>query len=257
MADHSENPDASDDDSPFRSRPPLETAAAIEILRGSEIKILGQMPYSSNATFLVDLVGTNSEVRAQGIYKPERGEQPLWDFPGSLYRREIAAFLLSDALGWGHVPPTVECDGPAGVGSLQLFVPAIFDEHYFTLLERPELHPMFKEIAAFDIVANNTDRKSGHVLLDENNEIWAIDNSLCFHQEFKVRTVIWDFTGDDLSSEVEDGLTDLLDSGLPDELAAMLDPFERDAVVSRARMLLTARQYPGDPTGRRWPWPMV
>ena len=254
MADH-DDPSA-DDDSPFRPRPPLETNEALEILRSGEIEVLGRMPYSSNATFLVDLE-VDGSVPAQAIYKPERGEQPLWDFPGSLYRREVAAFLLSETLGWGHVPPTVVVDGPAGIGSLQLFVPAIFDEHYFTLLEREELHQAFKEIGAFDLVANNTDRKSGHVLIDQDDELWAIDNSLCFHQEFKVRTVIWDFAGDDLSLEVEEGLTNLLDTGVPDDLGALLDPFERDAVLGRARMLLTSRKYPDDPTGRRWPWPMV
>lgn len=244
------------DDNPFRSRAPIETKAAIEILGTGEIDVLGQMPYSSNATFLVDLTIDDS-VPAQAIYKPERGERPLWDFPGSLYRREVAAFLLSEHLGWGHVPPTVEIDGPAGIGSLQLFVPAVFEEHYFTLLDREEHHQAFKEIAAFDLVANNTDRKAGHVLLGEDGELWAIDNSLCFHYEFKVRTVIWDFAGDDLSPAVEDGLTKLLDTGVPDDLAELLDAFERDALLTRARTLLLAREYPDDPSGRRWPWPMI
>lgn len=254
MADHDDSPES--DESPFRARPSLSTTDAVDILTKGEIQVLGRMPYSSNATFLVDLM-IGEEVPAQAIYKPERGEQPLWDFPGSLYRREVAAFLLSETLGWGHVPPTVTVDGPLGIGSLQLFVPAIFDEHYFTLLDREELHGAFKEICAFDLVANNTDRKAGHVLIDEDDGLWAIDNSLCFHQEFKVRTVIWDFAGDDLSEAVENGLEQLLDDGLPDALAELLDPFERDAVLTRARMLLMARSYPHDPTGRRWPWPMV
>ncbi len=229
---------------------------ALELLERAELDVRGRMPYSSNATFLVDLV-VDDEVPAQGIYKPERGEQPLWDFPAPLYKREIAAFLLSEELGWGHVPPTISIDGPAGVGSLQLFVPSNFEEHYFTLLDRPEHHQAFKEICAFDLIANNTDRKSGHVLLGDEGELWAIDNSLCFHQEFKVRTVIWDFAGDRLSNDVIDGITSLLDDDLPEPLAALLDPFERDALRARARMLITAGEYPDDPTGRRWPWPMV
>ena len=245
-----------DEESPFRARPPLETPEALDILERGEIEILGRMPYSSNATFLVDLL-IDDDVPAQAIYKPEQGEQPLWDFPGSLYKREIAAFLLSEALGWGHVPPTIPVDGPLGVGSLQLFIPAMFDEHYFTMLDREELHPVFKEICAFDLIANNTDRKSGHVLLGMHGDLWAIDNSLCFHQEFKVRTVIWDFAGDDLSTEVEESIIRLLDTGLPEEFLELLDPFERDAVLGRARMLLQARSYPDDPTGRRWPWPVV
>lgn len=245
-----------EEESPFRSRGPLETDEAIEILRSSEIEILGRMPYSSNATFLVDLI-IEDEVPAQGIYKPERGEQPLWDFPGSLYRREIAAFELSRYLSWGHVPPTVEVDGPAGIGSLQLFVPAVFEAHYFTLLEHEQFHRAFKEIAAFDFVANNTDRKAGHVLLGEDGNLWAIDNSLCFHQEFKLRTVIWDFAGDPLATPVVESLEMLVDNELPSEIAELLDPFERDAITARARTLLQERCYPDDPTGRRWPWPMV
>ncbi len=245
-----------EDESPFRSRDPLTTEAALAILNNAEITVLGRMPYSSNATFLVDLE-LDGEVPAQAIYKPEAGEQPLWDFPGSLYRREVGAFLLSEQLGWGHVPPTVVADGPAGIGSLQLFIPAIFDEHYFTLLEDEQYHEAFKEICAFDFVSNNTDRKGGHILLGEDGELWAIDNGLSFHQEFKLRTVIWDFAGNDLSQAVANGLTGLLETGLSNELKELLDPFERDAVTTRARSMLHAGIYPTDPTGRRYPWPMV
>ncbi len=247
---------SSNEESPFRSRPPLATKDAIELLLSAEIDVLGQMPYSSNATFLVDLL-VDGERPAQAIYKPERGERPLWDFPGSLYKREVAAFLLSDQLGWGHVPPTVIVDGPAGIGSLQLFVPAAFEEHYFTLLEKERFHEDFREICAFDLVSNNTDRKAGHILLGEDGALWAIDNGLSFHHEFKVRTVIWDFAGDPLSQKVSDGLEHLLDTGLTSELADLLDPFERDAVTARARALRLERCYPHDPTGRRYPWPMV
>ena len=245
-----------DSESPFRQRDPLLTEDALSILNAAEIEVLGRMPYSSNATFLVDLE-VDGAIPAQAIYKPEAGEQPLWDFPGSLYRREVGAFLLSEQLGWGHVPPTIVADGPAGIGSLQLFIPAQFDEHYFTLLDDEQYHPGFKEICAFDFVANNTDRKGGHILLGEDGELWAIDNGLSFHQEFKLRTVIWDFAGDDLSQDVTNGLTRLLDDGLGEELAELLTPFERDAAVTRARSMLHAGVYPTDPTGRRYPWRMV
>lgn len=255
MDDSSDTP-PDPEESPFRARPPLATADALDILQKGDIEILGRMPHSSNATFLVD-IALDGEIPAQAIYKPERGEQPLWDFPGSLFLREIAAFQLSELLGWGHVPPTVEVEGPLGIGSLQLFIPSEFEEHYFTILDREEFHADFKEICAFDLVANNTDRKAGHVLLGDDGELWAIDNSLCFHQEFKVRTVIWDFAGDDLSPKVEESLTTLVDDGLPEKFGELLNPFEREAVVGRARMLLLAREYPDDPTGRRWPWPVV
>jgi uncharacterized repeat protein (TIGR03843 family) len=246
----------SEDDSPFRPRDPLPTADALALLRVADIDVLGQMPYSSNATFLADL-WVDDEVTAQAIYKPERGEQPLWDFPGSLYMREIGAFLLSEQLGWGHVPPTIEAEGPAGIGSLQLFIPSWFEEHYFTLLDDERWHGAFMEICAFDFVANNTDRKSGHVLRGHDDELWAIDNGLSFHQEFKLRTVIWDFAGEDLPEHIRDSLVRLLDDKLSDDLAALLTPFERDAVLTRARSLLHAGHFPTDPTGRRYPWPMV
>lgn len=257
MTDQSWEPeDEDDEDSPFRSRPPLATPDALNLLASADIDVLGRMPYSSNATFLVDLM-VGEERPAQAIYKPERGERPLWDFPGSLYRREVGAFLLSEQLGWGHVPPTVVVDGPMGVGSLQLFIPAIFEEHYFTLLDDERWHPAFREICAFDLVANNTDRKAGHILLGEDDELWAIDNGLSFHQEFKVRTVVWDFAGEPISQDVSDALEALLDDGISQELAELLDTFERDALLARARALRLEREYPHDPTGRRYPWPMV
>ena len=252
----SSDDDSEDEQNPFRERPALSSAEAIEIMSTAEIEVLGRMPYSSNATFLVDLA-LDGDYPAQAIYKPERGEQPLWDFPGSLFMREIAAFLLSEQLGWGHVPPTIEVDGPAGIGSLQLFVPAIFEEHYFTILDEEKYHPAFREICAFDFVANNTDRKAGHILLDDADELWCIDNSLCFHQEFKLRTVVWDFAGEQLPDHVAEGLTALLDNGLNPELAERLTPFEQDATLTRARALLQNGEYPTDPTGRRYPWPMV
>lgn len=255
MADQ-DDPDNSEQDSPFRARDPLSTKDALELLGAAEIDVLGRMPYSSNATFLADLV-VDGEVPAQAIYKPEQGEQPLWDFPGSLYMREIAAFLLSEQLGWGHVPPTIEAVGPAGIGSVQLFIPSAFEEHYFTLLDDERWHAAFMEICAFDFVANNTDRKSGHVLRGHDDELWAIDNGLSFHHEFKLRTVIWDFAGQDLPENVRESLIRLLDDKLGDGLAELLTPFERDAVLTRARSLVHAGHFPTDPTGRRYPWPMV
>lgn len=256
MASAPAGTDVADTDSPFRSRDPLPTAEALRILESAELELLGRMPYSSNATFLVDLSEDGSVV-AQGIYKPLRGERDLWDFPPAIYQREVAAFRLSEQLGWDLVPPTVIRDGDLGVGSLQLFVPARFEEHYFTMLDRDRFHGDFRLLCALDLVANNTDRKSGHVLLGEDDRIWAIDNALSFHMEFKVRTVIWDFAGDPLPDRVTGGLERLLDEGLRADLAVLLDPLERDAVLARARALRNEGSLPHDPTGRRYPWPMV
>jgi len=251
-------PDGPSGGSPFLDRPPIATDRALELLRDGELDVVGRMPYSSNATFLCNV--RHDGLDAQAIYKPSRGERPLWDFPSGLYKREVAAFETSEALRWDFVPPTVaRDDAPAGVGSLQLFVPAHFEEHYFTIREAGDAHDdTFRRVAAFDIVINNTDRKSGHCLLGTDDRIWLIDHGVAFHQEFKLRTVIWDFGGESLSDDVCASLTRLLDDGLPAPVAVLLDPFERDAVLARTRALLAQGHYPHDDGSRHgWPWPLV
>ena len=138
-----------------------ELSHPLVLLREGQIEIEGRMPWSSNGTYLVTL--EHEGVGWRAIYKPERGERPLWDFPTGLYRREVATYELSRALEFGVVPPTVVRDGPLGVGSVQWFVDADFSEHYFTIYEqRPELHDQLRAIAVLDLLANNTDRKGGH-----------------------------------------------------------------------------------------------
>ncbi len=193
----------------------------------------------------------------RAIYKPHRGERPLWDFPDGLFRREVAAYDLARAIGWDVVPPTVVKDGPFGPGSLQWFIEADFEQHYFTLLEDDATHAQLRRMAAFDLVANSTDRKGGHVLVDAERHLWGIDNGLCLHAEFKLRTVIWDFAGEPLPADLADDLDRFACAELAPEVAAFLDPFERDAVRARARALLADGRLPTDPTGRRFPWPLV
>jgi len=228
-----------------------------EVLRCGSIEVLGAMPWSSNGTFLVRV--TSGADHLPAIYKPLRGERPLWDFPGGLWRREVATCALSDHLGLGLVPPTVarSDDAPLGIGSLQAFVPARFAEHYFTVRDRPALTPALRSLCAFDLVANSADRKSGHCLIDDDDRIWAIDNGLTFHCEFKVRTVIWDFAGDPIPDDVLRALDQMLGAPLPDDLATLLDSEERDALRNRAGAVLGAGRFPHDPTGRRVPWPLV
>lgn len=224
-------------------------------LLGGDIEVVGRMPYSSNATFLVRIINGDTETKA--IYKPLRGERPLWDFPPGLYKREIAAYVVSEHLGLHVVPPTVERDGPYGIGSVQLFIEARFDEHYFTLFERHEhLHDQFRRIAVFDIVANNTDRKSGHCLIDDDDRIWAIDNGLCFAEHFKLRTVIWEFGGEKIPADLLTSVVALADRP-PSELRDLLTSEEIEAMVERSRLLVTGSVLPVDPTGQRYPWPMV
>ena len=181
------------------SRPGIPDPLAF--LHDGEIEVEGRMPWASNATFLVTVRCGEAEQRA--IYKPVRGERPLWDFEPGLHRRELAAFVLSEKLGLGVVPPTVVRGGPYGEGSLQWFVDADHSEHYFTIFEhRPDVHDQLRSIAVLDLIANNTDRKSGHCLL-AGDRVWAIDNGLCFAAPFKLRTVIWEFADepiDDVSA---------------------------------------------------------
>jgi len=229
------------------------------LLRG-EIEVEGRMPYSSNATFLVHVEHEGS--RHPAIYKPLRGERPLWDFEPGLHRREVAAYLLSEALGAHVVPPTVLRDGPLGEGSLQWFVVADHREHYITIYEsRPRTHEQLREIAALDIVANNTDRKSGHCLLvpgagDTDDRVWAIDNGLCFSPEFKLRTVIWEFADEPLPDRFLDAAADIC-RRVPLDIAALLADDEVEAIQRRAAWCVKERRFPVDHSGRRYPWPLV
>lgn len=229
--------------------------ATLAVLREGPIEILGRMPWSSNGTYLVAL---DEQGERKAIYKPLRGERPLWDFPSGLYRREVAAYELSDALGWDVVPPTVLRDGPHGTGSVQLFVDADFEHHYFTISDEQRYRDDLMAICVFDIVANNTDRKSGHCLLGKDGRIYAIDNGLSFHAEFKLRTVLWDYAGEPIPEPLLDDLAQLCERGLPSALLDLLDDDEeREACVERMGMLLRGRRFPSDPSGRRYPWPLV
>jgi uncharacterized repeat protein (TIGR03843 family) len=228
-------------------------ADALEILATAEIELEGRMPWSSNATFLANLGDTG----AQAIYKPVRGERPLWDFEPGLHKREAATYRLSEALGFGVVPPTVlREDAPLGVGSLQWFVNADHREHYFTInSQRPELHPQLRDIAVLDVIANNTDRKSGHCLL-AGDRVWAIDNGLCFAPDFKLRTVIWEFAGEALTPLQLEAVT-MVCREMPAEVAELIAPHEVAAAQGRAAWLVEHGVLPGDETGGRYPWPLV
>jgi uncharacterized repeat protein (TIGR03843 family) len=194
---------------------------------------------------------------ALAVYKPERGERPLWDFPPGLFKRELAAYHLSEALGWRLVPLTVRRDGPYGDGSLQEFVHADFSQHYFTLSDEAAHRDRLLRLCAFDLIANNADRKSGHCLLGPDGHVWAIDNGLCFNIEPKLRTVIWDFAGTPLPDDVRDDLRRLVKEGVPPTLPALLAEEECAALIARARSLLRTGRLPGDRGGDRYPWPPV
>jgi len=239
--------------------PPLELTAAqiAEVLRGGDLEIVGRLRYSSNGAFFVKACADGVEIPA--VYKPRRGERPLWDFPdGTLYQREVATCVLSDALGWGVVPVTVvREDGPLGVGALQRFVDHDPEEHYFTLLD--EHQDRFRQFAVLDILANNTDRKGGHCLYDEANDIVVgIDHGLTFHEQFKLRTVIWEFAGERLPDDAADDVRRVvaeLDGGpFGERIGALLAPAEIDAL--RAANLLRDGLPHGD-DHYSMPWPLV
>jgi uncharacterized repeat protein (TIGR03843 family) len=236
----------------------VPSAELIDLLEHGEITVKGRMPWSSNATFLTEVCGRDALTLA--VYKPARGERQLWDFPSGLGHREVAAYELSEELGWGIVPETIyRLEGPLGEGSLQRFVPADFEHHYFTLYENEleQWHDELRRICVFDLLTNQTDRKSGHCLLGEDGKIYAIDNGLSFHSEFKLRTVIWEFGGEDIPSDLLDDVKRFVEGGVPDRIAQLLDPFERDALLARGRALVNERRFPIDGTGRRYPWPLV
>lgn len=228
----------------------------LRLLTGGSIELLGRIPRSSNETFLVQVSCGDDD--AYAVYKPEAGERPLSDFEPGLYRRERAAYLLSEFLAWGLVPPTViREDAPLGVGSLQWFIECDFQQHYFTLFEdAPETNPDLARMALFDYVANNTDRKSGHVLRGDDGRIWGIDHGLCFSAGFKLRTVIWDFAGDPIPEGLLADIAPLAEA-VPTELVELLDDDEVTALQRRVQRMLVAGVLPVDRTGMRYPWPLV
>jgi uncharacterized repeat protein (TIGR03843 family) len=233
----------------------LPSPAALTTLATGEVELEGRMPWSSNATFLATVC--HGEDRRAAVYKPYRGERPLWDFPDGLYRREVAAYEVSAALGWGVVPETVlREDAPLGLGSLQRFVDADFAQHYFTLLEDECWHDDLRRMAVFDLVVNNADRKGGHCLLAEGR-VWGIDNGLCFHTQSKLRTVIWDFGGTDIPDELRGDLHRLA-ADPPQTLEELLNPAEVAALARRAEAAARMATFPDpEPNSRAYPWPLV
>jgi hypothetical protein len=231
---------------------------SLDLLEHGSLELEGRMLTASNATFVgeVELDG----VTAGCVYKPVRGERPLWDFPdGTLYRREVAAYLVSEQLGWRLVPPTLARDGPLGVGSVQLYVDADPEVTAFELLA--DGHPALARIAAFDVVTNNADRKAGHCLSGQDGHVWAIDHGLCFHVQAKLRTVLWDLAGAELEAPV---LTDLealageaAGGAFADSLGELLDPAEVAALARRATALVRSGRLPSPRGERAYPWPLV
>ena len=230
-------------------------------LNDGETTVQGQFLSGSNYTFMAQVVYEDLDLTA--VYKPVRGEQPLWDFPsGTLSKREVAAYVLSEALGWELVPPTVfRRKLPLGPGSLQYYVEHDAEYHYFNFEEADRLR--MKPVVVFDLLINNADRKGSHIIKDENGHLWLIDHGVCFHDEDKLRTVIWDFAGEAIPNQLLDdvrALVDRLDARetVYEQLLDWLTPREVNAISARGRRLLASCRFP-HPGGahRPYPWPPV
>ena len=236
-------------------------AERTRLLCEGEIVAYELVPWGSNYTFLAALAdGKDSPPRDIAIYKPRQGEAPLWDFPdGTLYRREYAAYLLSNWLGWGMVPETIIREGPYGIGTLQQYVESDENVDFFTL--RATHRAEMQRMAIFDVITNNADRKAGHCLLAEDEHVWAIDHGLCFHVEPKLRTVLWDLAGRRLEAgdkaDLEALAAEASGGGLGERLAALLDAGEVAAVAERALALARVGRLPAPSGGRAYPWPLV
>jgi len=237
----------------------------IDILEQGEISIEGEFLWGSNYTFLATVEFAEDSVQA--VYKPIRGERPLWDFPpASLARREVAAFLFSEAIGWKFVPPTVyRADGPLGSGSLQLYIEHDPEYHYFnfSLEDRQRLRP----VVLFDYLINNADRKGSHVILGPDNRIWLIDHGLCFHIQDKLRTVIWDFAGESIPDILCSNINQLWkllqqegdsNSQLALDLNKHISREEIQAISHRAIRLISENIFIApDQNRRHFPWPQI
>ena len=229
------------------------TDTQLTLLEQGEIVSCDLTPAGSNYTFLIEL--RLDQDYGYAIYKPRKGEIPLWDFPsGTLYKRECAAYLLSEILGWDFIPHTLIREGPHGIGSVQHYVEHDPKENYYTL--DASAAEQLKQVACFDLVANNTDRKAAHVLKDPNGKLWGIDQGLTFHADTKIRTVIWDFAGDPIPDHLLETLLDFMKSlespnGRVADLLELLLPEEITSLYRRLEWVLGDGSFPGLPGRRR------
>jgi uncharacterized repeat protein (TIGR03843 family) len=266
----------------------METAVTLSLLQLGSMELEGLLPWSSNYSFLVRICPNQAvyeasnqlpepavaEIRA--VYKPQQGERPLWDFPqGTLFQRERAAYVISQALGWNLVPATVVRKGPHGIGSVQLFIEHDPEIHYFNIEGNADFAEQLQKIALLDIIINNADRKAGHVLIEDSEEnedktqaplperLWVIDHGICFHNEYKLRTVIWEFAGTPIPTHLLQEIAQFQQSlknsttALHQELSGLLSTREFNAMQRRTQTLLDQKTFIAPGPGRHYPWPPV
>lgn len=242
---------------------PLTEEQVLHTLTTGVVKEKGLLPYSSNHSFLVTV--SDDDLTLPAVYKPQRGENPLWDFEwGTLCKREAAAYVICRALGWQLVPPTVLREGTRGLGSVQFYIDHNAEEHYFTVQDDARFADTLRQLALFDFVINNADRKSGHCLIGGDERLWAIDHGICFHTEYKLRTVIWEFSGEPVDVELLNDLKTLRqqltdpERTVSQQLCRLLSEEERKALFARLQQLLRNASYPApQPHRRNYPWPPV
>lgn len=230
----------------------------VSLLKRGALGGLKLVPWGSNYTFIAPLCDEQHGQEYAVIYKPVRGEAPLWDFPsGTLYKREQAAYLVSRALGWNFIPPVIIRDGPHGVGTVQLFVDVDEKRQYYDFRDRHTAE--LQRIAVFDYITNNADRKVGHCLLGVEGLIWGIDHGLCFNLDPKLRTVIWEFAGDPIPDDIYDDMLELATNGpclrqLTDQLGELLTQREVNTFLSRLERVLEKPYFPNMNSRRQVPW---
>ncbi|MEO9138817.1 MAG: SCO1664 family protein [Jatrophihabitans sp.] len=237
----------------------VDVADAVALLRDGELSIEGRVMDASNATFYCGV--TTEGRRAACVYKPVAGERPLWDFPdGTLAEREVAAYEVSAATGWQIVPPTVYRDGPAGPGMVQLWVDTDDEVNIGRFMRRRDSERL-REIAVFDAVINNADRKGGHLLPTLSGHVFGVDHGVTFSVEDKLRTVLWQWAGAGLPQPMRTVLTRLsteLDEALGERLGELLTQREVRQTKARVRRLMSTGRHP-EPSGD-WPpvpWPPI
>jgi len=240
----------------------MDKKLILSALREGEMRLEGQFIYGSNCTFLA--ICTFGGQKLKAVYKPMQGEQPLWDFPiKTLARREVAAYMVSEALGWELVPPTTfRLKGaPMGPGSVQFFIEHDPNTHFFTFKKKEKTQ--FQKVMAFDILINNADRKGGHFLLNPSGKLWLIDHGISFHEEDKLRTVLWDHAGQPIPREILNDIREMISSLSPQKelfqsLQLHLLPTEIQTLKNRAEGLVNIGIFPLPPEERRaYPWPLV
>jgi uncharacterized repeat protein (TIGR03843 family) len=239
---------------------PADEQASLELLAAGDLEVEGRLAVASNATMYCTI--RLADQVAACVYKPVAGERPLWDFPpGTLAAREVAAYAVSRTAGWNIVPPTVMREGPFGRGMCQLWIDADTGTD-LVALARSRSNPKLRDMAVFDAVVNNADRKIGHLLPVSDGRLFGCDHGVCFGEEYKLRTVLWQWRGQRLPERCVGALTglqhQLADGELGTELAALLAADELRATRERVDLLIQHRVHPYPP--ENWPavpWPPV